>query len=392
MGRGGRIVKRSSDRILTTHVGRLQRPEELTEAMEADPRGLPADAAFAARLEAAVADVVRRQAEAGIDVVCDGEFGKLSWHSYINGRLSGHEAIAAKSGEAAPRSRDRAEFAAFYRELESGGSYYYRSPGGDLPADRRWACTGPVTYIGQEAVARDVANLGAAIAATPVSEAFLPATSPVRRRTNEYYPSEDDYFEAVADAMNVEYRAIVDAGFIVQIDDPQLPGLWDSDPRGMALEDYRRRAGRLVEVVNHGLRGIPEERVRYHICWGSWHGAHAYDLPLRHVVDILLTVRAQGYAFEAANSRHEHEWQVWKDVKLPDGKIVIPGVVAHATNIIEHPELVAWRIQNFAGLVGRENVIAGTDCGLGYRVHDQIAWAKLKALAEGARLASAALW
>lgn len=385
-------MKRSSDRILTTHVGRLQRPEELTRAMEAHPRGRPIDAGFAARLKSSVGEVVKQQADSGIDIVCDGEFGKLSWHSYLMGRLGGHETVPATRGETAPRSRDRTEFAEFYQELESGGSYYYRNPGRDVPPGTRWACTGPVTYIGQEPLKQDLANLRDAIAATNAVEAFLPATSPVRRRVNDFYPDDDAYFEAVANAMNEEYRAIVAAGFVVQIDDPQLPGLWDSDTSAMSVADYRKVAGRLVEVVNHALRGIPEDRARYHICWGSWHGSHAHDLPLKHVVDILLQVKAQAYAIEAANARHEHEWQVWKDTKLPDGKILIPGVVSHATNLIEHPELVAWRIANFAGIVGRENVIAGTDCGMGYRVHPQIGWAKLKTLAEGARLASKELW
>ncbi len=385
-------VKRSSQRILTTHVGRLQRPERLTQAMEAHPRGRPTDAAFAALLKEAVVDVVKQQAEAGIDIVCDGEFGKLSWHSYLMGRLAGHETVPAKPGETARRSRDRTEFAAFYQELESGGSYYYRNPGRDVLPGMRWACTGPVSYVGRDSLRQDLGHLRAAVAAAGIEEAFLPATSPVRRRVNDYYPDDDSYFEAVANAMNEEYRGIVDAGFVVQIDDPQLPGLWDSGLQEMSMSDYRKLAGQMVEVVNHALRGVPEDRARYHICWGSWHGAHAYDLPLKHVADILLRVKAQAYAIEAANARHEHEWQIWKDVKLPDGKILIPGVVSHATNLIEHPELVAWRIKNFASVAGRENVIAGTDCGMGYRVHAQIGWAKLKTLAEGARIASKELW
>ncbi len=385
-------MKRSTDRILTTHVGRLQRPEELTQAMEAHPLGQPTDSAFAARLKEAVAAVVRQQAEAGIDIVCDGEFGKLSWNTYINGRLGGHEIVPQKPGEAARRSRDRTEFAQFYEELERGGSYYYRSPGRDAPKGMRRACTGPVTYIGQEALRRDLENLRAALSFAGVEEAFLPATSPIRPRANEHYASEDAYYEAVAEAMRTEYRAIVDAGFVLQIDDPHLPDLWDSELGAMTLAEYCMHASREVEIVNHALRGIAEDRIRYHICWGSWHGAHAHDIALKHVVHLLLQVRAGAYVIEAANARHEHEWQVWKDVKLPDGKILIPGVVAHATNGIEHPELVAWRIKNFASVIGRENVIAGTDCGLGYRVHPQIAWAKLKTLAEGARLASDELW
>jgi 5-methyltetrahydropteroyltriglutamate--homocysteine methyltransferase len=386
------VMKRSTDRILTTHVGRLQRPEELTRAMEAHPRGQPTDSIFAKQLKAAVSAVVHEQAEAGIDIVCDGEFGKLSWNTYINGRLGGHELVVLKAGERGRRSRDRAEFAQFYEELERGGSAYYRSPGQDAPEGMRWACVGPVTYIGHDALQNDLDNLRAALQAAKLEEAFLPATSPIRPRTNAHYPNEDAYCEAVAEAMRAEYQAIVRAGFIVQVDDPHLPDLWDSDLKEMGLAEYRKKAGRAVEIVNYALRGIPEDRIRYHICWGSWHGAHAHDIPLKHVVDLLLQVRAGAYSIEAANARHEHEWQLWKDINLPEGKILIPGVVAHATNGIEHPELVAWRIKNFASVVGRENVIAGTDCGLGYRVHPQIAWAKLNTLAEGARIASKELW
>ena len=385
-------MKRSTDRILTTHVGRLQRPEPLTQAMEADRFGRPTDAAFAGQLRQAVAQIVREQADAGIDIVNDGEFGKLSWNTYLNGRLGGHEIVPAKPGEMARRSRDREQFAQFYQELESGGSYYYRSPGRDAPPGMRWACTGPVTYRAQAALQQDVDHLKAAVGAVTVQEAFVPATSPIRPKTNQYYKTDDEYFAAVGEAMRTEYQAIVNAGFILQIDDPHLPDLWESYPPPPSVADYKRRAAQFVEIVNYTLRGIPEDRVRYHICWGSWHGAHAFDLPLSEIVELLLKVRAQGYAIEAANARHEHEWQLWKDVKLPDGKILIPGVVAHATNGIEHPELVAWRIRNFASVVGRENVIASTDCGLGYRVHPQIAWAKLKALSEGARLASKQLW
>jgi 5-methyltetrahydropteroyltriglutamate--homocysteine methyltransferase len=385
-------MKRSAERILTTHVGRLQRPEDVTQAMEAHPRGRPTDPAFAARLAGSVAEVVKEQAEAGVDIVCDGEFGKLGWNTYLHGRLGGHEIVPAKPGETERRSRDREAFAQFYRELESGGTYYYRSPGRAAPPGTRWACTGPVSYIGLDALRQDLAHLRAAVDAAKVAEAFMPATSPIRPGANEFYPSDEAYFEAVGEAMRTEYRAIVDAGFILQIDDPHLPDMWESQSPRLDRDAYRKQAEKFVAMINHALRGIPEDRVRYHICWGSWHGAHAFDLPLSEIADILLKVKAQGYAIEAANARHEHEWQVWKDVKLPPGKILIPGVVAHATNGIEHPELVAWRIANFAGVVGRENLIAGTDCGLGYRVHPQIAWAKLKTLAEGARLASRALW
>jgi 5-methyltetrahydropteroyltriglutamate--homocysteine methyltransferase len=386
-------MKRSTDRILTTHVGRLQRPEDLTQAMEAHPRGQPTDGAFAQRLKTAVAEIVRHQADTGIDVVCDGEFGKLSWDTYINGRLSAHELVPLQAGEVARPSRDSLVFADFYNELASRGSnFYYRSPGKHAPKGMRWACTAPLNYVGKEALERDLENLRSACAQTKVEEAFIPATSPIRPHTNKYYSSDDAYYEAVAEAMRTEYLAIVKAGFVVQIDDPYLPSLWDSGREEPDLKDYRKRASQAVEIVNHALRDIPEDRVRYHICWGAWHGPHTQDIPLKHIADILVKVRAQAYAIEGANARHEHEWQVWKDTKLPDGKILIPGIVAHATNGIEHPELVAWRIKNYASVVGRENVIASTDCGLGYRVHPDIAWGKFKSLVEGARLASKELW
>lgn len=385
-------MHRSEKRILTTHVGRLQRPDELTALMEAHPRGRPSDAAFGAKLKTAVAAVVAQQVAAGIDVVDDGEFGKLAWNIYINGRLGGHEHVPVKAGEPARRSREREEFKEFYAELEKGGAHYWTSPGNDVPPGKRWACTGPIHYIGQDALKQDLDVLRSAVTAAGVQEAFMPATSPVRPRLNEFYPDEDDYFQAVGEAMREEYLAIVDAGFILQIDDPHLPDLWTSYIPAVAVADYRNIAAQRIELLNHALRGIPEDRVRYHICWGSWHGPHVDDLPMANIVDLLMKVRAQAFSFEAANPRHEHEWEVWKEFKLPDGKILLPGVVSHATNTVEHPELVARRIRNFAGLVGRENVIASTDCGMGYRVHAQIGWAKLKALAEGARLASKALF
>lgn len=412
-------MKTSEDRIVTTHVGRLQRPENITAAMEGHPLGRPGDDAFKKTLAGAVADVVRQQSEAGVDIVCDGEFGKLSWNLYINSRLGGHElvpveaggdhrylhgksggqgTVSAEAGAQGARilrdrkvSPDRQAFADYYHEMACSGATYYRSPGKE-PEGKRWACTGPVTYIGQQELQDDLQNLRNALVGCDALDAFIPATSPIRPWINAFYPTEEEYYEAVGEAMRVEYRAIVDAGFIVQIDDPHLPELWDDYAGSVEVAEYRKVASRHVEIVNHALRGIPADRVRYHICWGSWHGPHAFDLPLRDVADLLLRVNAQGYAIEAANARHEHEWQVWESIRLPDDKILIPGVVAHATNVIEHPELVAWRIRNFASVVGRERVIASTDCGLGYRVHPQIAWAKLKALAEGARLASAQLW
>jgi 5-methyltetrahydropteroyltriglutamate--homocysteine methyltransferase len=386
-------MNRSRDRILTTHAGRLERPQAITQAMEQHAGGRPADAGFADQLGQAVADIVGAQVKVGLDVVNDGEFGKLSWNTYLNGRLAGHELVpVSQFPSPGISSRDRRDFAQFYQELERGGAHYYKSPGQAAPAGQRWACTGQVSYRGHRELEQDLKFLRLAVERSGCAEAFIPSTSPVRPGMNAYYPSDIDYYAAVGEAMRVEYQAIVDAGFILQIDDPYLPELWQRQPAATTVAEYRRQAESYVELVNHALRGIPQERIRYHICWGSWHGPHVHDLPLRDIVDILLKVRAQGYVVEAANARHEHEWQIWGDVALPEDKILIPGVVSHATNVVEHPELVAWRIKNFASVVPRESIIAGTDCGLGYRVHAQIAWAKLEALSEGAREASRHLW
>ena len=386
-------MKRSTDRILTTHTGRLERPEAITSAMEQHPDGRPADAAFTGKLKDSVAEIVDAQVQAGVDVVNDGEFGKLSWNTYLNGRLAGHELVPTSRLPAPVRtSRDRREFAEFYRQLESHGAHYYKNPGQAAPAGQRWACTGPVSYRGHDELKQDLAHLRAALDASGAAEAFMPSTGPVRRDMNAYYPNDIDYFAAVGEAMRTEYQAIVYAGFIVQIDDPYLPELWDRQPEATTVAEFRKAAERHVELVNHAIRGIPEDRMRYHICWGSWHGPHVHDLPLKDIIDVLLKVRVQGYVFEAANARHEHEWQVWGDIKLPEEKVLIPGVVSHATNLVEHPDLVASRIKNFASVAPRERIIAGTDCGLGYRVHPQIAWAKLKTLSEGARRASETLW
>jgi 5-methyltetrahydropteroyltriglutamate--homocysteine methyltransferase len=387
-------MKRSTDRILTTHVGRLERPDDITRVMEANGHSRPRDPAFTARLAQAVNDVVRQQAETGIDVITDGEFGKLSWIAYQHSRLSGYELKPLPAaGRFAPRGRDRSEFATFYSELEAPGrTYFFKSPGSDSALDVEWVCTGPLAYTGEHALQEDIANLRAAAAEAGVVEAFMPATGPMKLGRDDYYGTNDAYMAAVGEAMRREYLAIVESGLLLQIDDPGLTVEWEAQAEQPTVADYRKRVAQRIELLNHLLRGIPADRVRYHVCWGSWHGPHAHDLPLAHIADLLMTLNVQAYVIEAGNARHEHEWMVWRDMKLPDGKILIPGVVSHATNVVEHPELVAWRIANFASAVGRENVIAGTDCGLGYRVHDQIAWAKLKALAEGARLASKQLW
>jgi 5-methyltetrahydropteroyltriglutamate--homocysteine methyltransferase len=395
-------VKRSDQRIITTHVGSLPRPDGLMALY----RENASDESLQPQLRSAVNDIVRRQSANGIDVVNDGEFGKAmrgamdfgAWWSYVYPRLAGYELREeqAKKGRAAWTfgSKERKEFAEFYAAEASAAAT--ASQGGTSTA-RLYGltCTGPVKYVGHDAIKRDIENLAAAVRANRVEEAFMTAVSPATLQIlpNAYYKSAEDYTFALAEAIGEEYKAIVDAGFILQIDDPALVDIYDwwfsmSDD----IAGFRKWAAIQVEAVNHALRGIPEDLVRFHICWGSWHGPHKGDVPLKEVVDLLLKVKAQGYSVEAGNVRHEHEWKVWQNTKLPAGKVLIPGLVSHATNVLEHPELVADRIVRFAKTVGRENVIASTDCGLGGRVHPQIAWAKLQALAEGARLATKQLW
>ncbi len=395
-------MKRSDQRILTTHVGSLPRPDDLMALYAADAP----DETLQPRLRAAVGDIVRQQAETGVDVVNDGEYGKAmrsamdfgAWWSYVYPRLAGYELREeqARKGRAAWTygSKERKEFAAFYA-AEASAAATAQQAGTSTARLYGLTCTGPVKYVGHAAIKRDIDNIAAAVRANRVEDTFMTAVSPATLQIlpNAYYKNAEDYTIALAEAIREEYKAIVDAGFILQIDDPALVDIYDwwfsmnDDVAG-----YRKWAAFQVEAVNHALQGIPEDRVRFHICWGSWHGPHKGDVELKDVVDLLLKVKAQGYSVEAGNVRHEHEWKVWQDTKLPDGKVVIPGVVSHATNVLEHPELVADRIVRFARAVGRENVIASTDCGLGGRVHPQIAWAKLGALAEGARLATKQLW
>ncbi len=385
-------MKRSTDRILTTHAGRLDGPPEYRQLQRSIQSGAPMDMnTVLPCVRRGIVDVLHRQAEAGIDIVSDGELGKISFGGigYYGRRLSGLSTRKLKPGEApymALATGERLEFAEFYNELPF------------LPAPpERAICSGPVQYIGAEEVQRDLDFFRAAIAEANIQaeEMFLCVLAPGWLEHffyNEHYEKEEDYIFALAEAIGHEYKAIVDAGFILQIDDPALPDTYDMIVPNPTIEEYRKFAEVRIEALNRALAGLPEDRVRYHICWGSWHGPHTHDLPLKHVVDLLLRVKAGAYSVEAANPRHEHEWKLWREVKLPDGKILIPGVVSHATNVVEHPEVVADRILRFAGIVGRENVIAGTDCGMGLRVHPQIAWAKLKALADGARLASNELW
>ncbi len=387
-------MKRSVDRILTTHVGSLIRPQPLQEFLRAKQASKPFDLqAYDHCLTRSVADVVRRQAEAGIDVISDGEFGKsISWSQYVLERLSGFERRPVKpGGNPFQRGADRERFAEFYAELDAHEEVATRTDS---------VCVGPINYTGQAELQRDIENFKAALKGVNVEEAFLPVAAPasvIPDRKNEYYKNDEECLFAIGAAMRTEYKMIVDAGFLLQLDDARAAVTYDRMVPPAAFADYRKWVDMHMEVLNHAIEGLPPERIRYHVCWGSWPGPHTTDVPLKEIVDLILKVKVGAYVIEGANPRHEHEWKVWKDVKLPDGKVLIPGVISHATNVVEHPELVAERIGRYARLVGRENVLAGTDCGFAQgpfyrRVHPSIMWAKLEALAQGARLASKELW
>jgi 5-methyltetrahydropteroyltriglutamate--homocysteine methyltransferase len=380
-------VRRSTHGIVCSHAGTLPQPEAL-KRLYGERYGQPRDEAALARLlPGMVAEVVRRQAQLGLAIVNDGEYGKKGGFSaYVRSRLSGLEERPARDAPPARDivARDAREFPGLYAARREAAHR----------ANRPVFCTGPIRYTGQRETRFDIDNLKAAARGLEV-EPFLPAIAPGTVEhwlRNAHYRDDEELLFAIADAMHEEYKLIADAGIVLQVDDPDLPDGWQMYP-DMGVADYRRYAQLRVEALNHALRGIPEEMVRLHVCWGSGHGPHKNDIPLREIVDLVLRVRAQCYSVEAANPRHEHEWTVWREAKLPEGKLLMPGVVGHASDVVEHPELVAQRLERFAGLVGRENVIAGTDCGLGGRVgHDEIAWAKLEALVEGARLATKALW
>ena len=398
-------MKRSSERILTTHAGSLGRPANITEVLRAKSFGEPYDeAAFEKMLTPAVAEVVDQQIKVGVEVPSDGEFGKTVWTSYISERLGGVESIAASGAPPGIRSSDRENFSEFYEvyDRELVGVWIppevrKKHPGETWASARRTVCRGPLTYTGSQIIERDIANLKAALANVPVEEAFLPLAAPASVEAslaNEFYPDDESFMQALADALRVEYRAVVDAGLLLQVDDAFIPYNYDRFVgHGMSMEEYLKHCELRIDAVNEALRGIPEDRVRYHVCWGSWSGPHTSDVEMKDIVHLVLRVNAQAYSFEAANPRHEFEWRVWEDVKLPDDKILIPGVVTHSTNVVEHPETVAQRIQRFASLVGSENVIAGTDCGFAQgwtmpRTHPTVQWAKLQALADGARIAT----
>jgi 5-methyltetrahydropteroyltriglutamate--homocysteine methyltransferase len=402
----------STDRFITSHVGSLPRPDDL---IELERRRLDGedydDEAYLLRLREATLEVVQRQLDAGIVLPNDGEYGhpmavKIdygAWWHYAFRRLGGLGAWSdfMSLPTAPPKSgirlssmmgrRDQARFAALYADLPATGGVGMKTSSDSLSGGMGIpVCTDPITYTGQAELRRQIGNLKAALDKTGAEQGFLCAIGPgsMSRIGNAYYKTDEEFVWAVAEAMRAEYQAITDAGLIVQIDEPSFAENWDQFDPEPDLADYQAFTMVRVEALNHALRGIPREQVRFHCCWGSWHGPHTTDLGLEHLAGLLLRVNAGAFSFEAANGRHEHEWRVWEDVKLPDGVALMPGVVSHATHVVEHPVLVADRIERFARLVGRESVIPGTDCGMGGRLHPDLAWAKLETLGAGARLAA----
>ena len=396
-------MQRSRQRFLTTHQGSLARPPDLLALLLARQEGQPYDAAkLGTRLRAAVADVVQQQVDAGIDVVNDGELSKVGWAAYFASRLSGVEQRPGRASvpQHGITARDLRVFPEWFELARSAGGPVYswvalaaarqgQSTGGSFRMGN--FCAGPLTYTGQAEVETDIANLKAACQGKPVANMFLTALGPATMAffmANDYYPSDEEYAHALADAMHHEYKAITDAGVVLQVDEPALAANWQTYP-DMTVAEYRRWVQAQVEVLNHALRGVPPELVRVHVCWGSLHHPHEHDIPLAEILDLILQLNVQTYSFEAANPRHDADWQVWDKAKLPDGKILMPGVVGHYTDFVEAPELVAERFAKYARVVGRENIIGGTDCGVATRVgHPSIGWAKFRAMSEGARLAS----
>jgi 5-methyltetrahydropteroyltriglutamate--homocysteine methyltransferase len=390
------------NRIFTTHVGSLVRPPKLVSFLEKIEEGQPYDqGAHEQCLRESVEEVVRQQAEAGVDIVSDGEFAKTgNWAWYIHKRISGFSERPATPEEAKDplatmsMGRDFTAFPEFYAEYFPTQGFKVR------PATNTTVCTGPIRYIGHAQVQRDIANLKAAAAKVKVEDAFLPVVAPASAfpiYKNEYYKDDQSLLWALAEALREEYKAVLDAGLRVQIDDAFLPWTYERMVPPMTMAHYREWAELRIDALNHALEGLPQDRIRYHICWGSWNAPHVYDVPLKDIIDLLLKLRVGGYQFEAGNVRHEHEWKVWQEVKVPDDRVLIPGVISHVTNVVEHPELVADRLIRYANIVGRERVMAGSDCGFAQspftrRVHPTIQWAKLKAQAEGARIATARLW
>jgi 5-methyltetrahydropteroyltriglutamate--homocysteine methyltransferase len=379
-------MKRSTERIITSPVGSLARPHPLLDVMREKEHGRDYDhEQFTRMITEAVDDRVHRQADAGLDVLTDGEQGKTGFFTYVGERLGGVE----------PRSGESFMPATWAKEVEAFPDYYadyFAKYKGDVSPLKLTACVGPVTYIGQDAVATDIANLRAALEGVDHVDAFLPSASPSGFGTNEYYDNDTDYTVAVAEALREEYLAIVEAGFLLQVDDPWLVELIAEDP------DNPRAAQEHVEIINHALRDIPADKIRFHTCYGLNHGPRLTDLPMSTIAPLMLTVNAGAYSFEVANPRHQHEWRVWEDIPVPEGKVLIPGFVGHATNYVEHPRWIADQIEIYAKVVGKENIIAGADCGFSSRatykpeVNEMVAWEKMRTLAEGAALASKELW
>ena len=382
-------MKRSVDRILTTHVGSLPRSRELIDVMRAVGRGEPFDKKRRDELvKAAIVDAVERQTKAGVDVVNDGEMGKPGFINYANERLGGFEVAPVNTKSMWSGTRETRAFPEFYEsEIKN------------IDRRQRLQCIGPITYTGHAIIQQDIALLKSALSGKRYEDIFVPSVSPsllANFQKNLYYKTNEEYVFAVAEAMREEYLAIVDAGCIVQIDDPGLLSYHMRNP-DLTMQEWGKWADMQVAALNNALRGIPPEKIRHHTCHGINMGPRVHEMEFKDHVEVVLKINAGGYSFEAANPRHEHEWQIWETVKLPEGKILIPGLLSHATNVVEHPELVALRLKNFARLVGRENVIGGTDCGFSQswsspRMHEEVQWAKLEALVEGARLASEQLW
>jgi len=392
---------RADGRLVVSHVGSMVRPPAMIPYLQKAQAGEPYEkAAFEACLTDSVIEAVRLQAEAGMDVVSDGEYGKSgTWAFYVHRRLKGiewhpfTEAEAKDPTIAVISGRDREAFPEFYAEYDARVLAVARSAG-------RPVVTAPLVYTGHAELHRDIANLKAGLARTKDVTGFLPVVAPASalpNARNEHYRDEESFLFALADALRTEYRAIIDAGLDLQVDDAFIPFMYEKMVPPMTLAQYREWAALRIAALNHALEGLPPERTRYHICWGSWNGPHMFDVPLKDIVDLVLEVKTGALSFEAANPRHEHEWRIWKEVRLPPGKVLMPGLIAHSTNIVEHPELVAERLMRFADCVGRDSLMAGTDCGfsqspLAGRVHRSIMWAKLRALAEGAAIASKRLW
>lgn len=401
-------MAQNTNRIQTTHVGSLPRTERLQKANLARREGELPEADFQKILTEEVQAVVAQQVETGIDIVNDGEYGHAmtdpvdygAWWSYSFTRTAGPEVLPDNAEGTEPHRstpgnlkyttfadrRDRQAFPAAYEEVVTSTA--------KGPSTARPAATGEISYIGQDAVASDTANLNAAIKATGAQEGFVAALSPgsAARVGNKHYSSDKEFLFAWADVLKEEYKAIIDAGLTVQIDDPSIAEGWDQINPEPSVSDYLNFIEDSVDALNYALEGLPQEHIRFHLCWGSWHGPHTTDLEFKHLAKTLLSINASAYTFEAANARHAHEWKEWENIELPAGKVIIPGVVSHSTNVVEHPELVAQRIEQFTSVVGKENVIASTDCGLGGRIHPDIAWAKLRSLTEGAKIASERLF